>query len=134
VSFDLGQVGVPEDDRGAAREHGKQPVRSLVARPRVVHQADAHALRPDDKLLRKRGAQRGLVGVAANRLHGSVGLQLGEGGGGDDVAGVEDEVCAAELLEERLGQAPAASGQVRVRDDDDLHPAILAPIGAGRRR
>jgi len=99
---------------------------SLPAEARNVCHADAGACGFDHELVRQRLAQRRLVDVSVDGLHGRAeGTQLLEEGKRRMVAGVEDQVGSPQSRDALLGQPAGAARQVRVGDHGQSQGALV---------
>jgi hypothetical protein len=113
-------VRVAEDDGGAAGEGPAHPLEPALRGSRVVDHPECAARRLDHAPLGQPRLQRRLVDVAADGQDGRAQRrERVEDLRGGDVAGVQDEVGAAQEGDRSLGQPPRAPRQVRVRDQSD---------------
>src|SRR5690349_22596046 len=100
--LELRDVRMAVDDGPAVLEPRREPRLASHARSGVVNQADPEAADLDDVLSWQHGLQSRLVHVPAHALHRwPEGAELVEERRRDEVAGVQDEVCAAQRSEER---------------------------------
>ena len=116
----LRKVRVPVDDGVGARKASRQTRLAPDPRARHVQHPDSRLLDIDDAAFREQAAQLRLVGVALDgRQRRPERLQLLKGRDTRDVAGVEDQVRAAQELDTAVGQPARSARQVRVGDNDD---------------
>ena len=125
------EVGMAEDHRVAARKAPEEPPLAAGGRPRDVHQSDPRAAGLDDELRRQERLERGLVGVAANRVHGRPErAQIGEEGRRGEIAGVDDQVGGDKALDAGLGE-PCALPEVDAYPRSPRPSSRLEKLAAG---
>ena len=134
--LDLRDVRMAVDDGLAVLEPRREPRLASHARSGVVDQADPEAADLDDVLSWQHGLQSRLVHVPAHALHRwPEGAELVEERRRDEVAGVQDEICAAQQLQARVRERPRAARQMCVGDDGDAaQGAAVTSPGSCRKR
>ena len=110
---------VAVDDRVAARETGREPLRPPGARSGDVHHPDPRAGHLHEAPLRKQLGKRELVHVPVDRLDRGVAAQLLEHGGLDEVSRVQDQVGLLQLPQALGGQPARPAREMRVGEDGD---------------
>ncbi len=118
--FDLREVRVTVDHGVALVEACSKSRLSSVAPAAVVHHPDTDFFDLDDPAKRKRGFERRLVHVPADGLdRGSDRFQPVEERRGNEIAGVQDQVCRREAAQTLVGQRALSAREMRVGDDGD---------------
>jgi hypothetical protein len=128
--LDLGDVRVPVDDRAAVLEPGREPGFAPLARARVVHHPDLHAVHIDNPLLRQHLLESLLVHVSADAGYGRAELlELLEELRRNEVAGVQHQIGTRDQPHALVGQRPRPTREMGVGDDGD--PDQEAATGSG---
>src|SRR5919202_1431345 len=107
-----GEMGVPEHDRVRRGKPTPQAREAAPRGPGVVDKSDARAIGLHDARVGQLDAQVGRVDVAVHGCDGAAALEPAQHGALDEVAGVEDEVRAAQAPDARDGKLPAPPGKV----------------------
>ncbi len=119
---------VAEDDGVGLREARAQPPQPAVGGAAVVDDREHRPLDRDHLAGGERRAHLRIVGVAVDgEDRRPERLELVKDREGREVTGVHDEVRGGAPLERRFGDSPRPAGQMRVREDGDLHAAGRYP-------
>jgi hypothetical protein len=124
-------VAVAEHDEASAGE--PTPQAGLAATPGtgIVHHRRAQAAELDLQPLGK-DADQAVVVVAENGVQRSPGPQLVEQVVGDDITGVQHDICSVDVVPDLVGQLREVLVKVRVGEDDDaetIGDALMMPCG-----